>query len=106
MTTTMLYGYNGEERRAIEASAEYLETVGDLSHLNQNPHATPALRDLAKKRLADIRAYTLVALKIAGYSSVPVDLAKLRLKEKREHRRQCEKRRRERLAQRESLKAA
>jgi len=91
---TMLNLYPGPMSRAIAASAEYLESVFDMSKVAQNPDAKPELKVRAKRRLEELRVYTLDACTKASLKTVPLELAKEFVKERREHRRACEKTRR------------
>ena len=84
---TMLNLYPGPMSRAIAASAEYLESVFDMSKVAQNPDAKPELKVRAKRRLEELRVYTLDACTKASLKTVPLELAKEFVKERREHRR-------------------
>jgi hypothetical protein len=79
--------------KAVISTAEYLETLGDLSKMR--PDAT--FRQRALKRFAELRAFTLAAVKSASFAELPMDLAQGLIKERKAHRAFWEKKRRERL---------
>lgn len=86
---------------AIDATAEYLETLTDLATLKND--ATPALRLSARRRFDEVRAYAVKSVRAAGMSELPMALAQLYMKERRARRVLIAKQRRERLEQRELL---
>ena len=102
--TSILQTMTPTTAKAVESTAEYLETLYDMSKMPLNAH--PHWRALVRRRYDEVRAFTLNACATAGFASLPMDLAKAVVREKREHRAFHAKRRADRRREREVLLAA
>lgn len=101
---SILMEYAPTQAKGLNAAADYLEAVFEMSKLPNTADET--LRSRARKRFDELREYAAIAVKQAGFPSWPSEIATAVIRERRVHRRKCEQKRRERIAQRELLTAA